>query len=29
MPIYIPTTIPIDSKWKRMENRWSLDLAPV
>ncbi|MBC8745333.1 MULTISPECIES: DDE-type integrase/transposase/recombinase [Paraburkholderia] len=28
MPIYIPTTIPIDSEWKRMENRWSLD-SPI
>jgi putative transposase len=25
MPIQIPTTIPVDSKWKQMENRWSLE----
>jgi putative transposase len=28
MPINIPTSIPLESKWKRMDNRWALD-API
>ncbi|MFM0367061.1 Tn7 transposase TnsA N-terminal domain-containing protein, partial [Paraburkholderia sediminicola] len=28
MPINIPTSIPLESEWKRMDNRWSLD-SPI
>ncbi|WP_082992275.1 DDE-type integrase/transposase/recombinase [Paraburkholderia tropica] len=28
MPLNIPTTIPIDSEWKRLENRWALE-SPI